>query len=53
MKEKLKTLRNIRMPEHLDNQVLDFAKKHFNGDYSKAYRWLVQAGLIVAKRVEE
>jgi len=53
MKEKLRTLRNIRMPEHLDNQVLEFAKKYFDGDYSKAYRWLVQAGLIVAERVKE
>jgi len=53
MKEKLKTLRNIRMPEHLDDQVLKLAKEYFDGDYSKAFRWLIQTGLIVAERIKE
>ena len=53
MREAMKTLRPIRMPDHLDKQVLSFAREYFNGDYSKALRYLCQVGLIVSKRLKK
>jgi len=51
MKEKTEHV-TLRLPESLDKQILTFAREYFNGDYSKAVRYLCQTGLIVAKRLE-
>jgi len=50
MKEKRLT---IRIPKYLDDQIYGFAKKYFDGDYSKALRYLVQTGLILSRRLSD
>jgi len=52
MKEKTEHV-TLRLPQSLDKEILCFARKHFNGDYSKAVRYLCKTGLIVAKRLEK
>jgi len=52
MKEKTERV-TIRLPQHLDKQILYIAQKHFNGDYSKATRFLCQLALIMYNRLDE
>jgi len=53
MKEKKPRRKSVYIPEHLDKQILYIAQKHFNGDYSKAIRFLCQLALVLYDRLDK
>ena len=52
MRERMEKV-NLRVPKHLDDQILDFMREHNIPDYNKAARYLLQTGLMVSNRLDK